>query len=136
MQKSYINRFNSYKNSLASLIEAKDLDKNNSFILSGTAMKYNLTVDIAWKLMSDIIREEHKITDFASGSPKETLKKAKSLGIIEDDIWLNMIDDRNNLTHDYDYKLIDNLFDVIINEYIPILKKFENKVDEIVKIND
>lgn len=136
MQKSYINRFNSYKNSLASLIEAKDLDKNNSFILSGTAMKYNLTVDIAWKLMSDIIREEHKITDFATGSPKETLKKAKSLGIIEDDIWLNMIDDRNNLTHDYDYKLIDNLFDVIINEYIPILKKFENKVDEIVKIND
>lgn len=135
MQKSYTNRFNSYKNSLTSLAEAKTLDKNNSFVLSGTAMKYNLTVDIAWKLMSDIIREEHKITDFATSSPKETLKKAKSLGIIQDDIWLNMIDDRNNLTHDYDYKLIDNLFDVIINKYIPILKEFEDKVYEIIKIS-
>lgn len=134
MQKLYINRYNSFKNSLASLVEAKGKDKENSFILSGTAMKYNLTFDIAWKLMADILREEYKIDDFAFGSPKETLKKAKAIGIIDDDIWLDMLDDRNDITHDYDYKLINNVFDKIIDEYIPIFQKFEKKVTEIIEV--
>ena len=132
MEKSYTNRFNSFKNSLASLKEAKGKDKDDSFVLSGTAMKFNLTFDLAWKLMSDIIREEHKIVDYAIGSPKETLRKAKSFGIIDDDIWLNMLDDRNNLTHDYDYLIVAEKFDEIVDKYIEVFEKFRNKVDEII----
>lgn len=135
MQKPYINRYNSFKHSLSSLKEAKGKDKNDSFVLSGTAMKFNLTFDLAWKLMSDIIKEEHKIVDYISGSPRETLKKAKSLGIIDDDIWLNMLDDRNNLTHDYDYLIVSEKFDNIVDEYIEVLNKFDKKVDEIIKNN-
>ena len=133
MEKSYTNRYNSFKNSLASLEEAKGKDKDDSFVLSGTAMKFNLTFDLAWKLMSDIIRDEHKITDYAIGSPKETLRKAKSLGIIDDDIWLNMLDDRNNLTHDYDYLIVTEKFDDIVEKYIEVFKKFKSKVDETIK---
>ena len=132
MEKSYTNRFNSFKNSLASLKEAKGKDKDDSFVLSGTAMKFNLTFDLAWKLMSDIIRDEHKIVDFAIGSPKETLRKAKSLGIIDDDIWLSMLDDRNNLTHDYDYLIVTEKFDEIVDKYIKVFEKFRSKVDEII----
>ena len=133
MEKSYTNRFNSFKNSLASLKEAKGKDKDDSFVLSGTAMKFNLTFDLAWKLMSDIIREEHKIVDYAIGSPKETLRKAKSFGIIDDDIWLNMLDDRNNLTHDYDYLIVAEKFDEIVDKYIEVFEKFRSKVDEIIR---
>ena len=132
MEKSYTNRFNSFKNSLAYLKEAKGKDKDDSFVLSGTAMKFNLTFDLAWKLMSDIIREEHKIVDYAIGSPKETLRKAKSFGIIDDDIWLNMLDDRNNLTHDYDYLIVAEKFDEIVDKYIEVFEKFRSKVDEII----
>ncbi len=135
MQKSYINRYNSFQNSLASLKEAKDRDKNDSFVLSGTAMKFTLTFDIAWKLMGDIIRCEHKIVDYATGSPKETLKKAKSLGLIDDDIWLNMLDDRNNLTHDYDYLIVSEKFDEIIDKYIEIFDKFCKKAEKIIQDN-
>ncbi len=133
MEKSYTNRFNSFKNSLASLKEAKGKDKDDSFVLSGTAMKFNLTFDLAWKLMSDIIREEHKIVDYAIGSPKETLRKAKSFGIIDDDIWLNMLDDRNNLIHDYDYLIVAEKFDEIVDKYIKVFEKFRSKVDEIIR---
>lgn len=133
MQKSYINRYNSFKKSLASLEEAKGKDKNDSFVLSGTAMKFNLTFDIAWKLMGDIIKEEYKIDDYIIGSPKETLRKANSLGIIDDDIWLNMLDDRNNLIHDYDYLIVTEKFDEIVEKYIEIFERYENKVEEILK---
>ena len=133
MQKSYFNRFNSFKNSLTSLEEAKNKDKTDSFVLSGTAMKFNLTFDLSWKLMSDIIREEHKIVDYAIGSPRETLKKAKSIGIIDDDIWLDMLDDRNNLSHDYDYLIVKEKFDEIVDKYIDVFNKFKNKLDKIIK---
>lgn len=133
MQKSYINRYNSFKKSLASLEEAKGKDKNDSFVLSGTAMKFNLTFDIAWKLMGDIIKEEYKIDDYIIGSPKETLRKANSLGIIDDDIWLNMLDDRNNLIHDYDYLIVTEKFDEIVEKNIEIFERYENKVEEILK---
>ena len=135
MQKSYINRFNSFKKSLASLEEAKGKDRDDSFVLSGTAMKFNLTFDLAWKLMNDIIREEHKIVDYTLGSPRETLKKAKSLGIIDDDIWLYMLDDRNNLIHDYDFLIVTEKFEDIVYKYIEEFNKFKNKVDEIIKEN-
>ena len=135
MQKSYINRFNSFRKSLASLEEAKMKDKNDSFVLSGTAMKFNLTFDLAWKLMNDIIREEHKIVDYTLGSPRETLKKAKSLGIIDDDIWLYMLDDRNNLIHDYDFLIVNEKFEDIVYKYIEEFNKLKNKVDEIIKEN-
>ena len=132
MQKLYINRYNSFIHSLASLEEAKGKDKQDSFILSGTAMKYTLTFDLSWKLMSDIIREEHKIVDYSSGSPRETLRKAKSLGLIGDDIWLNMLDDRNNLVHDYDYLIVSEKFDTIVGKYIEVFNEFKKRVDEII----
>ncbi len=135
MPKSYINRFNSFKNSLASLEEAKNKDKDDSFVLSGTAMKFNLTFDLAWRLMSDIIRIEHKIFDYTIGSLRDTLRKAKSLGIINDDIWLNMLDDRNNLTHDYDYIVAAEKFDVIVNKYIDVFNAFKGTVKMIINDN-
>lgn len=76
MEKSYTNRFNSFKNSLASLKEAKGKDK--------------------------------------------------------DDIWLSMLDDRNNLTHDYDYVIVAEKFDEIVDKYIEVFEKFRSKVDEII----
>ena len=135
MPKSYINRFNSFKNSLASLEEAKNKDKDDSFVLSGTAMKFNLTFDLAWRLMSDIIRIEHKIFDYTIGSPRDTLRKSKSLGIINDDIWLNMLDDRNNLTQDYDYIVAAEKFDVIVNKYIDVFNAFKGTVEMIINDN-
>ena len=136
MQKSYTNRYNSFKQSLDSLEEAKTRNKDDSFVLSGTAMKFNLTFDLSWKLMGDIIRDEYKITDYVTGSPKETLKKAKSLKIIDDDIWLSMLDDRNNLTHDYDYLIAKEKFDTIIKSYIQVFGKFRDKVSGIINKKD
>ena len=136
MQKSYTNRYNSFKQSLDSLEEAKTRNKDDSFVLSGTAMKFNLTFDLSWKLMGDILRDEYKIIDYVTGSPRETLKKAKSLGIIDDDIWLSMLDDRNNLTHDYDYLIAKEKFDTIVNSYIQVFGKLNERVLEIMNENN
>jgi nucleotidyltransferase substrate binding protein (TIGR01987 family) len=128
MEKSYTKRFEAFKKSLETLSSAGNEDKNNFFVLSGTIMIFNLTFDLAWKLIKEILKEDYGITDFPSGSPKETLKKARSVDLINDDTWLEMLDDRNELTHDYDYDSALEKYNKIIEKYIPLLQKFKNSI--------
>ena len=49
---------------------------SDSFVLSGTTAKFSIAMDLAWKVMKDIIVGYYEITDFVTGSPKEVLKKS------------------------------------------------------------
>ena len=128
MEKSYTKRFESFSKSLSNLELAKGQDVSNFLVLSGTIMVFNLTFDIAWKLIKDILKTDYGIIDFPSGSPKETLKKAESVGLINNEIWLDMLDDRNELTHDYDYDIAIEKYNRIIDDYLPILVSFKNLI--------
>ena len=50
-------RFESFKKSLDSLAEAKERDKSDSFVLSGTSAKFSITFDLAWKVIKDTIEK-------------------------------------------------------------------------------
>ena len=120
MAKKYIERYNSFKDSLSSLEKLKERDITDDFVISGAVQKFSLTFDISWKVMKDIITNYHGLSDFATGSPRETLKAAKSVGLIKDDIWLDMLFDRNNLVHDYDD--------------IPVFEEFNESAGKIIKM--
>lgn len=124
MDRKYIERYHSFCSLLESLMGARDRDLNDEFVLSGTVQKFSLTFDIAWKVMKDIIVKYHKINDFATGSPRETLRIAYSVKLIGDDRWMNMLGDRNGLTHDYDGTMAKEKVHVIVDEYIPLFVKF------------
>ena len=55
MDEKFIRRFESFRNSLDSLAEAKQRDLSDSFVLSGTSAKFSITFDLAWKVMKDIL---------------------------------------------------------------------------------
>lgn len=135
MPKSYTNRFNNLKKSLDNLLKAKNEDKSNILVLSGTIMIFNLTFDLAWKVIREVLKEEFGIIDFPSGSPKETLKRAASVDLIQSEIWLDMLNDRNDLTHIYDSDLANEKFDKIIDSYIPIFEIFVNKISGYIEVD-
>lgn len=129
MQKSYTKRFESFKKSFENLSKAKYEDESNIFILSGVIMVFNLTFDLAWKVLREVLKEEFGIIDFPSGSPKETLKKAASVGLISNEKWIDMLVDRNDLTHDYDYEFAKEKYNKIIKSYIVVFESFKNKIN-------
>ncbi|MCD7818593.1 MAG: nucleotidyltransferase substrate binding protein [Lachnospiraceae bacterium] len=133
MEKRFINRYKSFCDSLSSLKKAKERDPADDFVLSGTAQKFNLTFDLSWKVMKDIIVKYHKIQDFATESPRETLRKAYSVGLISDDCWMDMLSIRNNLDHDYDGSLVRESFYKIVEEYVPLLQAFQEKAEPYMK---
>ncbi len=83
--------------------------------------------------MKDIIVNYHKIQSFATGSPRETLRIAASVNLVDDDRWMEMLDKRNELSHDYDGGMAEELFPVIISEYIPLFEKFRDVCRELIE---
>lgn len=66
-----------------------------------------------------------------SGSPREILKAAYSVyDFIDEDIWLDMLKSRNDMTHIYDGEAAKRLVDMILGKYIPAFKLMEEKVLE------
>lgn len=117
MERKYMRRLLAYEKSLAALAEAKDRDLEDSFVLSGTGAKFGITFDLAWKTMKDILIEYYAITDFVAGSPREVLKKAFQANMIAGDEWMQMLEIRNRLAHDYDGELIKAYCKVIVQVY-------------------
>ena len=72
--------------------------------------------------MKELVTNEFGITDFATGSPRETLKSAFSVGIINDDRWLDMLKVRNTLAHDYDGRVALRYYDDIVGDYYVLIE--------------
>lgn len=128
MVNRFINRYNTFCKSLNKLKKSKKADPKADFVLEGTVLNFTLTFDISWKVMKDILVKEMGIVNFAIGSPRETLQQSFMNGIIDDDQWMQMLRSRNHLAHDYDGSFASEKFQDIVNIYIPLFEKLEERV--------
>ena len=128
MDEKFTRRFESFRNSLASLTEAKQRDMRDSFVLSGTSAKFSITFDLAWKVMKDILVQYYAITGFVTGSPREVLRESFQANLISGDEWMEMLKIRNQLSHDYDGAIVKTHCGQIVNVYIDKMKEFEAAV--------
>lgn len=129
MDEKFEKRYTSFRNSLDALAEARERDMTDSFVLSGTSAKFSITFDLAWKVMKDILIQYYQIISFVAGSPREVLREAFKVDLIEDDLWLEMLKVRNQLTHDYDSEIVKKYCKKIVEDYIDLFYEFEKNVD-------
>lgn len=125
MENKYINRYHTFCISLKNLAKSLEADPRADFVLEGTVLNFSLTFDISWKVMKDILVKELGILDFALGSPRETLRQAFANGMIDSDLWLEMLRVRNQLAHDYDGTYAAERFHDIIEKYYPLFESFK-----------
>lgn len=131
MGKDYCKRFESFCNSLDALAEAKTRDLSDSFVISGTGAKFCITLDLAWKTMKDIILQYYMVSGFPTGSPKEVMRKAFELNLIEGDVWMEMLKVRNEFTHDYDGTIVEMYCKIIVETYIDKFYEFKSTVEKL-----
>lgn len=129
MDEKFYRRFESFRRSLAALEEVRERDLTDSFILSGAGAKFNITFDLAWKVMKDIIIQYFAVVDFPKGSPREVLRKAYVFHLISDEAWLDMLRDRNDLTHDYDGEIVKEVCKRLINCYLALFEEFRKTAE-------
>ena len=129
MERKYFNRYESLRKSLANLQLSRGHDKDAPFVLPATVQNYNLTFDLAWKVMKELVTQEFGLTDFATGSPRETLKSAFSVNLINDDKWMDMLRVRNTLAHDYDGQVALKYYDDIVGDYFVLMESFVRDIE-------
>ncbi|EET61885.1 nucleotidyltransferase substrate-binding family protein [Marvinbryantia formatexigens DSM 14469] len=127
MENRFTNRYHTFCKSLKNLEKSRWANPEEDFVLEGTAWNFNLTFDISWKVMKEILVKQLGILDFAAGSPRETLRQAFANGLIDDDRWMQMLKTRNLLAHDYDGTLAAEKFQEIVKEYYPLFEKFRER---------
>ncbi len=133
MESKYFNRYQSLCKSLANLRMSRGQDKDAPFVLPATVQNFNLTFDLSWKVMKELVTQEFGLTDFASGSPRETLKSAFSVGLINDDRWMDMLRVRNTLVHDYDGQVALRYYDDIVGDYYVLIESLVTDIEKYYK---
>lgn len=84
--------------------------------------RFELTVELAWKSLQRFLRDQKIVCR----SPKECFREAFAFGIIADeDIWLKMMDDRNESVHTYNELFAEELYSRLSHYTNPLQELLE-----------
>lgn len=85
--------------------------------LSGIIKDFEMVYELSWKVLKKKILED----GHQSLGAKDVFTKAYQLGYLgEQDVWLEMIVDRNQAAHVYDEKMASQIVERIRNKYAPL----------------
>ncbi len=96
-------------------------------IENGMIQKFEYSIELCWKLIKQFLKQEDGID---AKTPKQSVKEFYLAGYIDEDNYLkliDMIDDRNNLSHIYD----EDEFRKIIKKFSLYVKVFE-KIEQVI----
>ena len=122
-------KFENFKSNLAVLSKAHYEDLENEFIISGIIDKFYIQFELGWKVLKELLSYEGSRVA-STGSPREIIKASYAIyDFIEEDIWLSMLKERNNMTHIYDGNEAKELVGKIIDKYIPAFCFMKEEVE-------
>ena len=116
----FLKKLENFTNSLSILAEADfKLAEENDIYRTGIIGQFNLTFELAWKALQEIMRM-HSVEGAATGSPREILQLGYKIGFINDsEVWLLMLKKRNTSVHIYNEDEIDEMIMLIRDSFIP-----------------
>lgn len=123
-------KYENFANALKTFEDAGDQDIENDYIQNGIINKFSLQFELSWKLLKHLLAYEGD-TISASGSPRDIIKASyRYYAFIDESIWLEMLRDRNTITHIYDSNQAKDLITRIIECYIPEFQKMRDSLLE------
>lgn len=95
-------------------------------VRDGLIQRFEFTYELAWKATKAYL-EEIGIVD--KNSPKAVFKEAYAQRIlINEEVWLLMLKDRNMTSHTYEEKLAQEIAERVINKYLDEFDLLLNKL--------
>jgi nucleotidyltransferase substrate binding protein (TIGR01987 family) len=88
----------------------------------GTIQRFEFAVELAWKTLKDFLEHEGKVIDPVT--PRTVVKDAFAAGVIRDgQVWIDMLDHRNLLSHTYDAATFDKAVKDIEDRYLAAIEE-------------
>lgn len=90
----------------------------NTLEKEGLIQRFEYTFELAWKTMKDLLEAEYISVSF----PREVIKVAFQYHLIRNgELWMDMLQNRNLLTHTYEEKRFLAAIEKIVSEYYPAI---------------
>lgn len=129
----WIQRFNNYRKALEKFNQAVDIISNkmewgeeiDDLLEEGLIQRFEYTHELAWKVMKDYAQYQGYTN--IQGS-RDAFRKAFEMGIIENEAWMESINDRNLTSHNYDDETVAEILKAIIDTYALLFNDFEKKM--------
>jgi len=88
----------------------------------GVIQRFEYTFELAWKSLKDYLEEGGLV--ISPVTPRQVIKEAFAAKVISDgEVWINMLDNRNLLSHTYDFSVFEQAVDAIAADYLPAMEK-------------
>lgn len=124
----YMKKFDQYVRHLQVLCRAEQEDVTNGFIVSGIIDKFYIQFELGGKVLKELLRYEGA-NQAAMGSPREIIKTAYAyFHFMEEDVWLEMLRDRNDATYIYNEEAAQQLVEKILYQYIGVFVSLEQQI--------
>ena len=121
-------RFSNYQKSLTHLKITVEKETLSDIEKAGLIQFFEVSFELAWKVMKDYLTAE----GYEVKSPRESIKTTFTHELIADGtIWLEALEKRNLASHTYDDKILDELQELIINSYYPMMDQLKIKLQNL-----
>ena len=88
----------------------------------GVIQRFEYTFELAWKTLKDYLEEGGLL--ITPITPRQVIKEAFAARVIPDgEVWVNMLDHRNLLSHTYDSAVFEQAVEAIAQRYLPAMTK-------------
>ena len=121
-------KFDNYRKNLAVLRQSDRQDLTNEFIVGGIIDKFSIQFELGWKVLKELLVYEG-VDAAKTGSPREIIKQAyQYYPCIQEDVWLDMLSQRNNMAHIYDGAAAEALVREVITRFLPAFEQLEESI--------
>jgi nucleotidyltransferase substrate binding protein (TIGR01987 family) len=118
-------RFQNFEKALQHLQDGAAQTNLSDLEKAGIIQIYEFTFELAWKTLKDFLESK----DVAIKFPREVIKEAFQYNLIDDgDMWLDMLDKRNLMSHTYNETNAELAYQLIIGQYLGALKQVYSKL--------
>jgi nucleotidyltransferase substrate binding protein (TIGR01987 family) len=121
-------RLANYEKALNQLTDGIENNGENpiAIIKEGIIQRFEFTHELAWKVMKDYL--DYEGIQNVNGSRSAT-REAFNKGLIsEGQIWMDMIESRNETVHTYQAAILETEYTKIVSLYYPLLLAFYRKM--------
>ena len=87
-------------------------------------------MELSWKVMKDYLESENVVFDQVT--PRSVIRKAFEAKLVKNgDLWMEMLDARNLMSHEYELEEFEKLIEDLQFNYLDEFKRFYQKLNEI-----
>ncbi|MCL2859084.1 MAG: nucleotidyltransferase substrate binding protein [Oscillospiraceae bacterium] len=104
-------------------------EEETEIAIDGVIQRFEFTFELAWKTLKEYLEEQGFFEK--TGSPREVIKTGFQKGVIEDgELWIQMMLDRNGVSHMYDEEKSREVYESIKKTYVQLFERLEKELKE------